>query len=79
MANMAPQGVATHLSVNGLIGVTWTGAGLGIIFASIRFGIRIKRMKRLLVDDYFVLLALSSWSPMQSSRPCKHPTFITCC
>lgn len=58
MANMAPQGVATHLSVNGLIGVTWTGAGLGIIFASIRFGIRIKRMKRLLVDDYFVLLAL---------------------
>ncbi|KAH3371389.1 hypothetical protein KXW99_000318 [Aspergillus fumigatus] len=58
MANIAPQGVATHLSVNGLIGVTWTGAGLGIIFASIRFGIRIKRMKRLLVDDYFVLLAL---------------------
>ncbi|EAW21803.1 uncharacterized protein NFIA_069740 [Aspergillus fischeri NRRL 181] len=58
MANIAPQSVATHLSVNGLIGVTWTGAGLGIIFASIRFGIRIKRMKRLLVDDYFVLLAL---------------------
>ncbi|GIJ87376.1 hypothetical protein Asppvi_006282 [Aspergillus pseudoviridinutans] len=58
MANIAPQGIATHLSVNGLIGVTWTGAGLGIIFASIRFAIRIKRMKRLLVDDYFVLLAL---------------------
>ncbi|KAF4235725.1 hypothetical protein CNMCM8980_003219 [Aspergillus fumigatiaffinis] len=58
MANIAPQGIATHLSVNGLIGVTWAGAGLGIIFAAIRFGIRIKRMKRLLVDDYFVLLAL---------------------
>ncbi|KAL2860986.1 uncharacterized protein BJX67DRAFT_375674 [Aspergillus lucknowensis] len=53
-----PQGVATHLSEGGLIAVTWTGAGLGVLFTGCRLAIRITRMKRLLADDYFILLAL---------------------
>ncbi|KAL4880357.1 hypothetical protein BJY04DRAFT_80460 [Aspergillus karnatakaensis] len=53
-----PQGVATHLSESGLITVTWIGAGLGIVFTGCRLAIRLTRMKRLLADDYFVLLAL---------------------
>ncbi|KAL2812934.1 hypothetical protein BJX63DRAFT_432225 [Aspergillus granulosus] len=53
-----PQGVATQLSERGLIAVTWTGAGLGIVFTGLRLAIRITRMKRLLADDYFILLAL---------------------
>jgi hypothetical protein len=53
-----PQGVIGHLSANGLIGITWGGAGFGIIFTSARIMIRIKYMKRLLADDYFMLLAL---------------------
>ncbi|KAJ6111546.1 hypothetical protein N7523_007607 [Penicillium sp. IBT 18751x] len=58
MGAPAPQGVATTLSVDGLIAVTWTGAALGILFTGIRIGIRLMTMKRLLADDYFVLLAL---------------------
>jgi hypothetical protein len=54
----APRGVATTLSVNGLIAVTWTGAALGILFTGIRIVIRLTQMKRLLTDDYFVLLGL---------------------
>jgi hypothetical protein len=54
----APQGVVTQLSVNGLIAVTWAGAGLGILFTSARIVIRIVYVKRLLADDYFMLLAL---------------------
>ncbi|KAJ5690207.1 hypothetical protein N7462_004599 [Penicillium macrosclerotiorum] len=54
----APQGVATQLSVHGLVGITWAGAALGIIFTSIRVAIRLSLMKRLMIDDYFVLLAL---------------------
>ncbi|KNG81232.1 hypothetical protein ANOM_009221 [Aspergillus nomiae NRRL 13137] len=55
----APQGVATHLSANGLIGVTWTGVALGVAFTSIRIAIRVQRMKHLLADDYFVLFGLA--------------------
>ncbi|GAB1195991.1 hypothetical protein APSETT444_005256 [Aspergillus pseudonomiae] len=55
----APQGVATHLSANGLIGVTWTGVALGVAFTSIRIAIRLQRMKHLLADDYFVLFGLA--------------------
>ncbi|KAJ5531710.1 hypothetical protein N7527_005103 [Penicillium freii] len=54
-----PQGVVTKLSVNGLIAVTWVGAGLGILFTSARIAIRIVYVKRLLADDYFMLLALA--------------------
>ncbi|KAL4916777.1 hypothetical protein BDW62DRAFT_218598 [Aspergillus aurantiobrunneus] len=53
-----PQEVATGLSERGLIAVTWTGAGLGILFTGLRLAIRLSRMKRLLADDYFILLAL---------------------
>lgn len=54
-----PKGVVTELSVNGLIAVTWAGAGLGILFTSARIAIRIVYVKRLLADDYFMLLALA--------------------
>jgi hypothetical protein len=53
-----PQGLVTQLSVNGLIAITWVGVGLGILFTSARIAIRIIYMKRLLADDYFMLLAL---------------------
>ncbi|KAL4866988.1 hypothetical protein BDV12DRAFT_198718 [Aspergillus spectabilis] len=53
-----PRGVATHLSETGLIAITWTGAGLGILFTSFRLAIRFTRLKRLLADDYLILLAL---------------------
>ncbi|KAJ5118463.1 hypothetical protein N7448_010170 [Penicillium atrosanguineum] len=59
MGASAPQGVATTLSADGLIAVTWTGAALGILFTGIRITIRLTQMKRLLTDDYFVLLALA--------------------
>ncbi|EAW09348.1 uncharacterized protein ACLA_035510 [Aspergillus clavatus NRRL 1] len=59
MSTLAPQGVAKRLSENGLIAVTWVGAVLGVVFASVRIGIRLRRMKRLLADDYFVLAALA--------------------
>ncbi|KAJ5355965.1 hypothetical protein N7517_010574 [Penicillium concentricum] len=54
-----PHGVATHLSVNGLIAITWVGAALGTLFTVARIAIRIKYMHRLLADDYFMLLALA--------------------
>ncbi|OQD91498.1 hypothetical protein PENSOL_c052G06015 [Penicillium solitum] len=54
-----PQGIVTELSVNGLIAVTWAGAGLGILFTSARIAIRMVYVKRLLADDYFMLLALA--------------------
>lgn len=59
MGVSAPRGVATTLSVDGLIAITWTGAALGILFTAIRITIRLTQMKRLLTDDYFVLLALA--------------------
>ncbi|KAE8415081.1 hypothetical protein BDV36DRAFT_311240 [Aspergillus pseudocaelatus] len=58
-SSTAPQGVATHLSANGLIGITWAGVALGVAFTSIRVAIRLQRMKHLLADDYFVLFALA--------------------
>ncbi|KAF9887200.1 hypothetical protein FE257_010454 [Aspergillus nanangensis] len=54
-----PKGVGTRLSLDGLLVVIWIGVGLGVIFAAIRMFIRIKRMGRLLADDYFVLFALA--------------------
>ncbi|KAK9851057.1 hypothetical protein MYU51_011255 [Penicillium brevicompactum] len=48
----------THLPQNGLIGIAWGGAILGIIFTSARIAVRIRYMKRLLADDYFMLFAL---------------------
>lgn len=53
------QTVAQSLSLNGLLTVIWVGTALGIIFSVTRMYIRIKRMGRLLPDDYFVLLALA--------------------
>ncbi|KAK1142478.1 hypothetical protein N8T08_007840 [Aspergillus melleus] len=55
----SPQGVANHLPARGLIAVTWVGVALGILFASTRIFIRMRRMNQLLADDYFVLLALA--------------------
>ncbi|KAH8423752.1 uncharacterized protein LDX57_001508 [Aspergillus melleus] len=55
----SPQGVASHLPARGLIAVTWVGVALGILLASTRIVIRMRRMNRLLADDYFVLLALA--------------------
>lgn len=55
----APQGVVTELSVNGLIAITWSGAGLGILFMCTRIAIRIAYSSRLLLDDYFMLLAVA--------------------
>ncbi|KAJ5780820.1 hypothetical protein N7457_005980 [Penicillium paradoxum] len=55
----APRGVATQLSSTGLIAVTWVGASLGILFTVARIAIRIKYMRCLLADDYFMLLALA--------------------
>lgn len=55
----SPQGVASRLPVRGLIAVTWVGVALGMVFTSIRIAIRIRRLNRLLTDDYFVLLALA--------------------
>ncbi|KAJ5362755.1 hypothetical protein N7541_003599 [Penicillium brevicompactum] len=48
----------TNLPQNGLIGIAWGGAILGIIFTSARIAVRIRYMKRLLADDYFMLFAL---------------------
>lgn len=53
------QGVANSLPARGLIAITWVGVALGIVFASTRIAIRIRRLNRLLADDYFVLLALA--------------------
>ncbi|KAL3473280.1 hypothetical protein BJX99DRAFT_233952 [Aspergillus californicus] len=49
---------STQLSERGLLAVTWTGAALGILFTGFRLAIRLIRLKRLLLDDYFVLLAV---------------------
>jgi hypothetical protein len=49
---------STNLSERGLIAVTWTGAGLGILFTGCRLAIRLTRLKRLLADDYAILAAL---------------------
>ncbi|KAL4899837.1 hypothetical protein BDW74DRAFT_183325 [Aspergillus multicolor] len=54
-----PSGVATHLSEDSLVVITWVGAGLGVIFTVLRLAIRLSVMGRLLPDDYFILLALS--------------------
>ncbi|KAJ5971471.1 uncharacterized protein N7479_001389 [Penicillium vulpinum] len=54
-----PKGVVTELSVSDLVAITWAGAGLGILFTSARIAVRIVYMKRLLADDYFMLLALT--------------------
>ncbi|KAL3470343.1 hypothetical protein BJX99DRAFT_251312 [Aspergillus californicus] len=58
LEDLNPQGVATHLSERGLVAVTWTGAGLGLLFTGLRLAIRLTRMKRLLPDDYFIMLSL---------------------
>ncbi|KAL4757797.1 uncharacterized protein BDW70DRAFT_163188 [Aspergillus foveolatus] len=55
----SPSGVATRLSEGNLIVVTWVGAGLGALFTLLRVAIRLTRMRRLLPDDYFILLAFS--------------------
>ncbi|KAI9375900.1 hypothetical protein BJX61DRAFT_539355 [Aspergillus egyptiacus] len=55
---LVPQGVAVHLSQSALVAVTWIGAGLGVLFTGLRLAIRLTRLKRLLADDYFILLAL---------------------
>lgn len=54
-----PQGMGTELSMTGLIAITWTGTGVSILFTSARIAIRIVYVKRLLADDYFMLLALA--------------------
>lgn len=54
-----PKGVATQLPIQGFIGVIWAGAALGIVFTAIRIAIRLKLAKRLMIDDYLVLLALA--------------------
>ncbi|KAJ5566588.1 hypothetical protein N7535_008226 [Penicillium sp. DV-2018c] len=60
MVNLPPsQGMVTQLSVGGLIAITWVGAGLGILFTTARIAIRLIYIKRLLADDYFMLLALA--------------------
>lgn len=48
-----------HLPEHGLIAVAWVGFALGLIFAALRIFARLTRLKRLLADDYFVLLALA--------------------
>lgn len=55
----SPSGVATRLSEGNLIVITWVGAGLGALFTLLRVAIRLTRMRRLLPDDYFILLAFS--------------------
>ena len=54
-----PQGMGTELSMIGLIAITWAGTGVSILFTSARIAIRIVYVKRLLADDYFMLLALA--------------------
>ena len=39
-------------------GLIWTGAALAIVCCTLRFVVRIRSFKRLLIDDYFVLFAL---------------------
>ncbi|CAG7928988.1 unnamed protein product [Penicillium olsonii] len=53
-----PHNVIAHLPPSGLIGIAWGGASLGIVFTSARLLVRVKYMKRLLADDYFMLFAL---------------------
>ncbi|KAL4748447.1 hypothetical protein BDW72DRAFT_195746 [Aspergillus terricola var. indicus] len=55
----SPSGVATRLSEGSLIVITWVGAGLGALFTVLRVAIRLKRMGRLLPDDYFIIIACS--------------------
>ncbi|KAL4973675.1 hypothetical protein BDW66DRAFT_153628 [Aspergillus desertorum] len=55
----SPSGVATRLSEGNLVVITWVGAGLGTLFTVLRVAIRLTRMRRLLSDDYFILLSLS--------------------
>ncbi|PLN78485.1 hypothetical protein BDW42DRAFT_195802 [Aspergillus taichungensis] len=59
MATGTTQPIASQLSPDGLIAVTWIGVGLGVLFVSIRLAIRLSRLKRLYPDDYFVLVALA--------------------
>lgn len=54
-----PRSVANDLPIHGLLAIIWVGAGLGILFTSVRLYIRVKRMRSLLADDYLVLLALA--------------------
>jgi hypothetical protein len=71
----APQGAATQLSANGLISITWVGVALGIAFTAARVAIHLRKMKRLLVDDRFVLFALgllilnATLQTIQAPRP----------
>ncbi|CAG8297953.1 unnamed protein product [Penicillium salamii] len=59
MADLSvPHNMIAHLPSNGLIGITWGGASLAIVFISARLVVRVKYMKRLLADDYFMLFAL---------------------
>lgn len=53
-----PHNMIAHLPSNGLIGITWGGASLAIVFICARLVVRVKYMKRLLADDYFMLFAL---------------------
>lgn len=48
-----------NLSQRGLIAVVWTGLALGVTFAALRIFTRLRRVNRLLVDDYLVLFALA--------------------
>ncbi|KAL4814518.1 hypothetical protein BDW67DRAFT_186715 [Aspergillus spinulosporus] len=59
LLDIPSPGVATRLSEGDLIVITWVGAGLGALFTVLRVAIRLTRMRRLLPDDYFILLAFS--------------------
>jgi hypothetical protein len=52
------QGSARHLDSQGLIAVGWVGVGLASLFVVLRCVARITEMKRLHVDDYWMITAL---------------------
>jgi hypothetical protein len=52
------QGSARHLHSAGLIAVGWVGVGLASVFVVLRCVARITKMKRLHVDDYWMITAL---------------------
>ena len=56
---MASLGLAGKLPESGLIGVTWAGIGIAACLVCARTLIRIKKIEKLHIDDYFIYAAFT--------------------
>ena len=52
------NGAARHLDSAGLIAIAWAGAGVAALFVTLRCLARYAELRRLHVDDYWMILAL---------------------